>query len=307
MKKANAEAMERGAELAKRLLNGKAPHPGECGCVLCLLPRGGAWGELELYRRIMRMGGEVHRGMRALGDWILIGSGVRQIPVPAAAAAVTPSGQRSRSGPSIHGPHPVLRAAASRPFSWGLPEADDFDRVLDEIEFGASGHLGVRASAGRSGGRALEKLEKLSKSSTYGMPRRTQRAVLALSMTVPLKSWAGAEVSERLTFMVSQQADRPFKAKYLIITTYQGLDISWLHAGDVVVLSGPLDAALYSPPKWDELAKMEQLERVAIAMPVMSPGRLVKMQMRVREPALLARLGESFEFRAALLGEEVVG
>jgi hypothetical protein len=292
MKKANAEAMERGAELAKRLLNGKAPHPGECGCVLCLLPRGGAWGELELYRRIMRMGGEVHRGMRALGDWILIGSGVRQIPVPAAAAAATPSGQRSRSGPPIHGPHPVLRAAASRPFSWGLPEADDFDRVLDEIEFGASW-------------RALEKLEKLSKSSTYG--KRTQRAVLALSMTVPLKSWAGAEVSERLTFMVSQQADRPFKAKYLIITTYQGLDISWLHAGDVVVLSGPLDAALYSPPKWDELAKMEQLERVAIAMPVMSPGRLVKMQMRVREPALLARLGESFEFRAALLGEEVVG
>jgi hypothetical protein len=288
MKKANAEAMERGAELAKRLLNGKAPHPGECGCVLCL----GAWGELELYRRIMRMGGEVHRGMRALGDWILIGSGVRQIPVPAAAAAATPSGQRSRSGPPIHGPHPVLRAAASRPFSWGLPEADDFDRVLDEIEFGASW-------------RALEKLEKLSKSSTYG--KRTQRAVLALSMTVPLKSWAGAEVSERLTFMVSQQADRPFKAKYLIITTYQGLDISWLHAGDVVVLSGPLDAALYSPPKWDELAKMEQLERVAIAMPVMSPGRLVKMQMRVREPALLARLGESFEFRAALLGEEVVG
>jgi len=311
-----------GARIANQILHGVAPHPGACQCVLCALPRGGAWGELELYRRIMRMGEEIHRGMRGLGDWILIGSGVKRLPVPAGSfqepavkttrepgSAVRELERRAREkkGPSEQLTlNDVLRGDV---VSDSI--TDDFDRILDEIAFGRDpvqgGWYRQRSESG-SARRAEECLRdvqsnidstygKMARSSAYGKAQRTRRAVLPLSTTVG-KSDVGT------IFWFVAMPDRPFKGKYLIVTTYQGLDILFLHAGDKIVLGGPIDAALYSPPNWDEMARLEQLERVAIDMNAVSPGCQVKMQVRVRE--LSGRRLTPFEFRAVLLGEEVV-
>ena len=49
-----------------------APHE-ECECVLCELPRGKAWGVVELERKLRAWGDAVHDGLHAMGAWLARG------------------------------------------------------------------------------------------------------------------------------------------------------------------------------------------------------------------------------------------
>lgn len=71
------------AGIARLIRDGIAPHEypqregkielgvrGECRCVLCSLPRGNSWGEVELQQRIEWMGQQVHDSLHAMGAWL---------------------------------------------------------------------------------------------------------------------------------------------------------------------------------------------------------------------------------------------
>lgn len=57
-----------GLTVVQRIRMGDAPHPEQpCACVLCALPRGDGWGEVELERRVRWMGSEANQSLAALG------------------------------------------------------------------------------------------------------------------------------------------------------------------------------------------------------------------------------------------------
>jgi hypothetical protein len=351
--------------LRRKIMNGTSPHGDpSCGCVLCAMPRGGGWGELQLEERLLWMGGEVHRAMRALGDFVLFGtvqrlpgpgtiawvSAALPTPTPPAPAApkvpgtttvigidrdVVPPGSGQSSEIEKHtktrtltGPPPVderLPPYLDDAPIGGMEEiiggdfvGGEFDRVMDEIMGPGSFDPGL----GLRGGYQAN-IEKLRKSSMYGKtprpsagplldyaraiaPSRTR--VARLSLTYTLTS------DERMEY-IDASPQRPFKARYLFVSTPENIDIWGIRVGNEEYLNNisPVDAATFWMPndkkiieEWDPAAEQRFLERCRLDMSVAMVGMRIRLMVKPRKPSAAGYPFIPFEFRAVLLGQEVV-
>jgi hypothetical protein len=318
--------------LRRKIMSGTPPHGDPaCGCLLCMLPRGGGWGEEQLEERLAWMGREVHRSMRALGDFILFGT-MQRLPgpgtstwVPAAPVALAshskvtgkttvigidrdvapPSGEPEITKTrTLTEPPPVIERLP--PYLDDPPigmdeiiggEGTEFDRILDDIM--GLGLRGGHRARSKPSSRRLDsgRLDSLIR-------RQTRTRGARLSFAVTLTS------DDRMEY-ISASPQRPFKARHLLVSTPENIDLWGVRVGNEEFLNltnSPVDAVTFWMPmklieEWSPEGEQKFFARCALDVRAAEVGERIQLIVKTRVPGVTRF---PFEFRAVLLGQEVV-
>lgn len=286
------------AGLCSRILKSEPPHGDpKCGCAICMLPRGGGWGELQIAERIRWMGAGVHRAMRSLGDFVMMGL-VSNLPGPGTVTQWVPEKAAPPSGylggrATVTGIDRGVASGAQGAETVKLPGEDVEDEDDDFLSEEKPWYPHPRALRYRS-----------AQSRDYAIRR------VAMMRTVRHQIPLCKEVRGEFDLYVSAGIERMFRPTHLLISTPENIDIMGLVFGNLICLDGPLDAASFWMPNdqaalaaWDAEAEMAMMERCHINSYVLDVGLNVRLHIAFRGSSFLPKF--PFQFRAFLLGTAI--